>query len=155
MNLCVMLSSTRLDWFTFLTPCNRPCWRWYLSQRFLRCSVANAMVCPPNWATIKTVGPVDKYWATFHLSTRGSSFFFKLANSLSIQSVFQCPRTFSSSTWRMKTSWRAIKTDYPLYCQVWSCLPQAKKPIWQDLVHWSFGNTVKVWCRSVQSDNPL
>ena len=52
-------------------------------------SIANAVVYPPNWVTLKspaagqkTVRRVAYNWATFHLSDHGSSFSFKLAKNI-------------------------------------------------------------------------
>ena len=97
----------------------------------LHCIVANTAGYQPNWATLKsleagqkTVGQVASNQATFHPSTSGSSLLFKFANFLSIRRVcesFQCPRTprtFFSSILRIKTSWKAINFDYPLYAEV-------------------------------------
>ena len=61
-------------------------------------SVANAVVSPPNWATLKSPASGQKncwaggtkIWILFiDLSARGSSFFFKFASFLSIQRFFE------------------------------------------------------------------
>ena len=117
----------------------------------------------PVWATFAKISSRENFYlySTFHLSAHCSSFFLKFK-------PFQWPRTFFTLISRIMTLLRAINIDHPLHTQVnnllgdfgllgnwaysylikiellWSCLPQAKKPIFHCLVLWSLATLLKI-----------
>ena len=81
------------------------------------CPIGLLLKSPATGQKKQTVGRVTSNWA----KSCSSSFFFQFASFMLIQRVFepfQCPRTFFSSISGVKTSWRKIDINYPVYTGV-------------------------------------
>ena len=120
--------------FSSLATCRSFC----ENRSHMRTSVANAVVYPPNWATLKSpamgqksVRRVAKHWVTFHPSTRSSSLFFKFASFLSIQSFHQ---------------FQGLRRPGAQSISIIQKKKKKKKFICCSLVLWSFDNTDEGQC---------